>query len=408
MKKFYDTCALLNMQEEAFEDDCFVICTETIKEMENIKTSSSKDSDIKYKARNMIRLLENNPAKYVTRMVTTREETEAKRVMSNVTPDLLIVACAKLYSMDEPIVFITDDLCCKKIAESIFHLKCARTIDFLSKKEEYIGYKTVHLSDDEMAYLYSHTNENIYDLLINQYLMICNESGEIVDKLKWNGTELFPIHFRNISNDISGKVKPRNPQQELAFDMLQNQNATVKVLTGGYGSGKDFMMVTNALHLIKENKFDKIVWVRNNIEVKNSKPIGFLPDGLKDKLLPFAMPLADHVGGEDGLDLMIRQGRVEIQHLGFIRGRDIKNSIIICSESENMTKEHIQLLIGRVGDGSALWLNGDYKQVDELIFETNSGLVSAINKLKGNPLFAFVKLEKTERSETAALADLLD
>ena len=99
---------------------------------------------------------------------------------------------------------------------------------------------------------------------------------------------------------------------------------------------------------------------------------------------------------------------MEVQHLGFIRGRDIKNSIILCSEAENLTKQHVQLLIGRVGEGSSLWLDGDFKQVDSKIFEENSGLNIAIDKLKGNKLFGFVHLEKSERSETAALADLLD
>lgn len=142
--------------------------------------------------------------------------------------------------------------------------------------------------------------------------------------------------------------------------------------------------------------------------MKNSKPIGYLPGNYKDKLLPFAMVLADHLGGVDGLEYMIGQGKVEIVHLGFIRGRDIKNSIIICSEAENMTKEHIQLLLGRVGEGSSLWINGDYKQVDDKVFMENSGLITAVDKLKGHPRFGFVKLIKTERSETAAMADLLD
>lgn len=105
---------------------------------------------------------------------------------------------------------------------------------------------------------------------------------------------------------------------------------------------------------------------------------------------------------------MLGQGKVELVHLGFIRGRDIKNSIIMCSEAENMTKEHIQLLLGRVGEGSSLWMNGDYKQVDGDVFLKNSGLILAVDKLKGHPRFGFVKLLKTERSETAAMADLLD
>ena len=167
-------------------------------------------------------------------------------------------------------------------------------------------------------------------------------------------------------------------------------------------------MCSVAVDLLERNKFDRVIYVRNNIEVENSKPIGFLPGEKDEKLLPFAMPLADHLGGLEGFKLMVSCGQIEIVHLGFIRGRDFKNSIIICSEAENMTKEHIQLLLGRVGEGSSVWINGDLKQCDAEVFRRNSGLTTAVNKLKGNPKFGYVKLMKTERSETAAMADLLD
>ena len=120
------------------------------------------------------------------------------------------------------------------------------------------------------------------------------------------------------------------------------------------------------------------------------------------------MVLADHLGGETGLDMQIMTGTIEIQHLGHIRGRDIKNSIIYCTEAENLTKEHVQLLIGRVGEGSALWMNGDFKQTDSAVFRMNNGLLSTVQKLAGHERFGYVQLQKTERSETAAMADLLD
>lgn len=171
---------------------------------------------------------------------------------------------------------------------------------------------------------------------------------------------------------------------------------------------KDFLMSSVAIDLLERNVFEKIVYVRNNVEVKDSKPIGHLPGSYQEKLLPFAMPLADKLGGIDGLTFMMNANKVEVIHLGFIRGRDIKNSIIICSEAENLTKEHIQLLLGRVGEGSMLWLNGDFKQCDAEVFRKNSGLMRVVDKLKGHPRFGYVKLLKTERSETAAMADLLD
>lgn len=89
-----------------------------------------------------------------------------------------------------------------------------------------------------------------------------------------------------------------------------------------------------------------------------------------------------------------------------MRGRDCKNSIIISSECENLTKEQVRMLVGRVGINSHLWLDGDSKQADKKVFESNSGLTACIEALFGNSLFGHVYLPKTERSKTAALADL--
>ena len=274
---------------------------------------------------------------------------------------------------------------------------------------EYFGFREVVMSDDMLAAMYEGASAIASeDWLINEYLIAKNEGDEVVDQFRWDGNGFIRVPFKTINSRYVGKVKPRNPQQQLAIDMLYNQDITVKVLAGKFGTGKDYLMTSAAIDLLERGKFERIVWVRNNVEVKNSKPIGHLPGDYKDKLLPFAMPLADHLGGVDSLEFMMSHGKIEIVHLGFIRGRDIKNSIIMCSEAENMTKEHIQLLLGRVGEGSSLWINGDYKQVDGEVFRENNGLMIAVDKLKGHPRFGFVKLLKTERSETAAMADLLD
>lgn len=273
---------------------------------------------------------------------------------------------------------------------------------------EYLGFKDMILTDEDLALIYQKEPGFNLGCLVNEYLVARNANGDVVDQFRWVGDHFVRAPYKQISSRYEGKVKPKNIQQQLAVDMLYNNDITIKMLAGRFGSGKTFLMCAAALELIEKGKFDKIVYVRNNIEVKNSKPIGHLPGSYNEKLMPFALPLADHLGGEDALELMISQGKVEIVHLGFIRGRDIKNSIIMCSEVENMTKEHIQLLIGRVGEGSALWLDGDVKQVDANIFQQNSGMQVALERLKGHPRFGYVKLLKTERSETAAMADLLD
>ena len=278
----------------------------------------------------------------------------------------------------------------------------------MSAMEEYLGYREITLTDDEISDVFRQEPKNTFGCLRNEYLIAKDADGNHLDNFRFNGEKLVKVPFKAINGRFLGKIKPRNVHQQLAIDMLYNPEITVKAISGKFGTGKDYLMCAAALDLLEHNKFERIVFVRNNIEVKNSNPIGFLPGTYNEKMIPFAMPMADHLGGVDGLNLMINHNQIEIVHLGFIRGRDIKNAIIYCSEAENMTKEHIQLLLGRVGEGSALWINGDFKQCDAEIFRRNSGLIAVVDRLKGHPRFAYVKLQKTERSETAAMADLLD
>lgn len=409
-KLFLDTNALLNLQKEAFKES-FVISQKTLEEIENIKESSRKDNEVKYKARQVAHLLDEHFGEY--EVVTNNDD--VKDIISEFsleeTPDNIILASAYLYNKNHsPIVVCTDDINCKFISKIIFKLttKGVNEINLVKNIDEYTGYQEVTLSDEEMSYFYLHTNENMYDSLLNEYLIIHKSDGEIVDYRKWNGEEYHALSYKQINSKFTGKIKPRNPQQVLAFDMLQNKDETIKVLSGRFGSGKDYLMIANALKLIEDGKFDKLIYVRNAIGVKDANDVGFLPGSKLEKLLPYAMPLADHLGGETGLEMQMMAGTIEIEHLGYVRGRDIKNTIIYVSEAENLTKEHVQLLIGRVGEGSALWMNGDFKQTDSALFRSNNGLLSTVQKLAGHEKFGYVQLQKTERSETAAMADLLD
>lgn len=406
MTKFYDTNALLLLGERAFSEK-FCCSFQTFIELENIKSSNRKDESTKYLARKITKLLSENE-NYI--VVTPRKE-EIDNILTDYglyeNPDNIIMSCAKYYQDSiEQIIFITNDISCQNIAKNILGLET----DFVKNShEDYFGYKTVRPEDKEMAEIYTNPDKNIYDLKENEYLIIKNKDGIVVDIKKWYNGILRGISYSNITSKWMGEVKPRNLEQKLAMDLLQNKDIPIKVLTGKYGVGKDFLMISHAISYIERNMFEKIVWVRNTTNVKNSKEIGFLPGTIKEKLWPYCQILADHLGGEIGLENEISRGHIELEALNYIRGRSYKNSIIYCSEAENMTKEHIQLLIGRLGEGSQLWLNGDYKhQTDELIFETNNGLRECIEKLKGQEMFGCVDLVKTERSPVACLADLLD
>ena len=193
----------------------------------------------------------------------------------------------------------------------------------------------------------------------------------------------------------------------MLFDLLQNDNIPVKLALGNYGSGKSSLMLSHALDAVQKGKFERIIFIRNNIEVKDTTPLGALPNGETDKLLPYLMPICDHVG-QYTFDEMLDTGVIEACHLGFIRGRDFKNCILFIDEAENLTASQVQLLIGRIGKGSMLFLAGDLRQTDKLTFEKNSGLKKMIERLQNNKLFGMVKLQQSVRSEVCKLADLMD
>jgi PhoH-like ATPase len=272
------------------------------------------------------------------------------------------------------------------------------------------GIKTVTLNDEDLASFY----EGRYkvDMDVNQYLFIKDKNDKIIDKRKWSGKELLPLKFKPIDSYRLGKVKPINDEQQALFDLLEDETITVKCITGVAGSGKNFCAFTYALDAIDnwgkgKGNYKKIVMIRNNVEVKDSIPLGSLPAGINEKLLPYAMPAVDLLGSSTDLFRLIDDEKIELLHLGYARGRSFDGSIIIVDEAENLTSEHVCLLVSRIGKNSVILFLGDTNQVDKPVFEKNSGIERLTTRLTGNKLFGAVHLIKTERSETAALAALL-
>lgn len=202
-------------------------------------------------------------------------------------------------------------------------------------------------------------------------------------------------------------INARNDEQVCAIDLLKDRTKTIKLLTGTWGTGKTLLMVTAALEALKNGDFDRIIWIRNNVDVKDTKDLGALPGEVIDKLLPFLGPFRDHAG-DNAVKTMLNKGSLVVEPLQSLRGRNFERTIIMCSECENLTKEHIQLIIARAAEGSEVWLDGDNRQRDKVAFEKSQGLEQLIDKFKGKKLFGYVHLVKSERSDTAAMADLLN
>ena len=101
---------------------------------------------------------------------------------------------------------------------------------------------------------------------------------------------------------------------------------------------------------------------------------------------------------------MYESGELELLPMAIARGRNFENSILLINEAQNLTEEHVKLLIARCGEGTRIFFDGDIKQADANIFRQKSGL-KLLTKLRFNeefaPLFSAVKLEHIERSKTA-------
>lgn len=279
---------------------------------------------------------------------------------------------------------------------------------------EYTGWKRWEPTDGELAeFLVSGTCP--VHLMENEYLIVDDGEGSgmnLVYRMRGGRLEKANRAAIKINDPKDGRVKkvynPRNPEQVCAFDLLHDDSVTVKLLTGSWGTGKTVLLVTAALEALREKRYGKIVWIRNNIDVKDTKDLGALPGDVMEKLWPYLGPFVDHVGEKAKVEKMVKEGQLEIEPLQSLRGRNIENAIIICSEAENLTKEHLQLIIARAAEGSAVWLDGDTRQRDKAAFERSKGLEAMVRKLSGDPLFGHVRLIKSERSPTAALADKMD
>ena len=103
--------------------------------------------------------------------------------------------------------------------------------------------------------------------------------------------------------------------------------------------------------------------------------------------------------------------QLEVVPMAYIRGRSFDDSIIIVNEAQNLTEEHVKLLIARCGKNTRIFFDGDIKQADSQLFRNKNGLKLLLSLRKSpvySKMFSTVKLNTTERSVTAQAAQFLD
>ncbi len=241
-------------------------------------------------------------------------------------------------------------------------------------------------------------------------------------------------------------LEPRNPQQLMALDLLFDDAIQLVTLVGPAGTGKTFLALLAGLHkLLIEHEYEKLLVTRPVIPL--GPDIGYLPGDIQEKLHSWMQPIYDnmdfithsvnvaghmavykeqngerpqgrkhrhHKKKENGeqkekgipaLDELIKEGKLSLEAITYMRGRSIPYQFILIDEVQNLTPHEVKTLISRVGEGSKIVLAGDPYQIDSpyLDFSSN-GLVVASSRFKGQPLFGTVFLETSERSELSKLA----
>ena len=410
-KKFYDTNAILDLQDKMFEYD-FCISSISLQEMENIKTSGRKDEETKYKARKALHLLDENKDKYEVVIYTTAMENYIIEKQLEVTPDTKIIAsCAfsrGLLPQDTDFVFVTNDIACKMIASKIFDLEVESIGE--NKLDEYKGFIEKSLSEEDMAYFYEHISENIFGLLINQYVILKDGKDEIVDAYRWNGTQHEPLFKRNIQSLYFDKLKSKDIYQSCAIDSLMN--CTITAITGKAGSGKSLLALMSAMYLIEKGKYDRIVVMFNPTKTRGASDMGFYSGDFIDKAMQNSIGqiLTTKFGDRYAVDLLLSQNKLKLVSMADCRGMEISDSEILwITESQNTSIDLIKLCLSRVSSGAKVFIEGDYlSQVDSNSFDgNNNGLKRMIDVFKGHEEFGYVQLQNVWRSKIAELCELL-
>ena len=208
-------------------------------------------------------------------------------------------------------------------------------------------------------------------------------------------------------------IRPRNDEQKFALDACLNPNLPLVSLTGGAGTGKTLIALAAALEQC--NSYDQIILTRPTV-VLGGQDIGFLPGDQKSKMSPYIQPLMDNLevirhsykpGSKQSqkLDAMIREEKLLISPLAYIRGRSLGKVYFIVDEAQNLTPHEVKTIITRAGEGTKMVFTGDIYQIDQpFLDQWSNGLTHLGEKMHGQPLFQHISLLKGERSELSEVA----
>jgi PhoH-like ATPase len=315
------------------------------------------------------------------------------------------------------VIFVTKDVNLRLRARSIG----LKTENYNSKFVEnlsdmYTGLQVLeHVSPQVFDALYKKPFEVPMSVLemdttfyTNENLILKNGSNSAL--AVYDGPRQF---VRLIQPTVCYGIKPRNAEQTFALHAMLNPDIPLVTVSGKAGTGKTLLALAAALE--KKQQYRQIFVARPVVPLSN-KDLGFLPGDVASKLDPYMQPLYDnltviqnHFNEQNTQAKQIRElleeEKIVITPISYIRGRSIVRVFFIVDEAQNLTPHEVKTIITRAGEGTKIVFTGDIFQIDHPYLDSQTnGLAYIIEKMKGQPLYAHVNLEKGERSELAELA----
>ncbi|MDX8409317.1 MAG: PhoH family protein [Mariprofundales bacterium] len=204
-------------------------------------------------------------------------------------------------------------------------------------------------------------------------------------------------------------IQARNLEQNMAMNLLMDDNLDLVALMGQAGTGKTMLALACGLQQTLElNRYDRILVTRATVPM--GQDIGFLPGSEREKLEPWMGAITDNLAillGEEnsGIADILSQHRIEIAALSFTRGRTFTRTWLIVDEAQNMTQHQMKTIVTRMGEGSKILILGNNAQIDTpYITAHTNGLTRVVQQFANWQHAGHIALKASERSRLAAHA----
>ena len=242
------------------------------------------------------------------------------------------------------------------------------------------------------------TRQQVLDMIMGESDRMTADSTEggrvndtLLNESEWDG---------RLNVYVGGRpVRPRTPNQERYLHAIKDNDLVFGI--GPAGTGKTYLAVAAAVHMLKTERIKRIVLTRPAVEA--GERLGFLPGDIRAKVNPYLRPLFDALNDMmefNTLRRFMETDVVEVSPLAFMRGRTLNHSFVILDEAQNATRGQMKMFLTRLGHGSKMVVNGDATQTD-LDDPRDCGLIDAASKLRdtrGVGLIAFDKNDVVRHS----------